>query len=52
MDFNASQVEPGLYKIVLTHELEAGQYAFYLLRGREHSSVEEGSGFVYCFQVE
>jgi hypothetical protein len=52
MDFDAKQIEPGLYKIVLTHELETGQYAFYLLRGREHASVEEGRGFVYCFQVE
>ena len=52
MDFDADEVEPGLYKLVLTHRLEAGQYAFYLLRGREHSSADEGSGFVYCFQVE
>ncbi len=52
MDFDAKQMEPRLYKIVLTHELETGQYAFYLLRGREHASVYEGSGFVYCFQVE
>ncbi len=52
MDFDADEVEPGLYKLVLTHELKAGQYAFYLLRGFEHSSAEEGSGFVYCFQVE
>jgi hypothetical protein len=52
MDFNADEVEPGLYKLVLTHQLKAGQYAFYLLRGREHSSADEGSGFVYCFQVE
>jgi hypothetical protein len=52
MDFDADEVEPGLYKLVLTHQLQAGQYAFYLLRGFEHSSAEEGSGFVYCFQVE
>jgi len=39
-------------KLVLTHELQSGQYAFYLLRGFKHSSAEEGSGFVYCFQVE
>ena len=52
LDFDAKQVGPHLYKIVLTHELDAGQYAFYLLRGREHASVYEGSGFVYCFQVE
>jgi hypothetical protein len=52
MDFDANQIEPRLYKIVLTHELETGQYAFYLLRGLEHSSVHEGNGFVYCFQVE
>jgi hypothetical protein len=52
LDFDAKEVEAGLYKIVLTRELEPGQYAFYLLRGREHSSVNEGSGFVYCFQVE
>jgi hypothetical protein len=30
MDFDADEVEPGLYKLVLTHKLEAGQYAFYL----------------------
>lgn len=52
MDFDAKLIEQRLYKIVLTHELETGQYAFYLLRGREHASVEEGRGFVYCFQVE
>jgi hypothetical protein len=52
MDFDADEVEPGVYRIALTHQLEAGQYAFYLLRGFEHSSAEEGSGFVYCFQVE
>jgi hypothetical protein len=52
MDFDADEVEPGLYKLVLTHGLKAGQYAFYLLRGFEHSSAEEGSGFVFCFQVE
>jgi hypothetical protein len=52
MDFDADEVEPGLYRLVLTHQLKAGQYAFYLLRGFEHSSTEEGSGFVYCFQVE
>jgi hypothetical protein len=52
MDFDADEVEPGLYKLVLTHQLQAGQYAFYLMRGFEHSSAEEGSGFVYCFQVE
>jgi hypothetical protein len=52
MDFDADEVEPGLYKLALTHKLEAGQYAFYLLRGFEHSSAEEGNGLVYCFQVE
>jgi hypothetical protein len=52
LDFDAKQIEPELYRVVFTHELEAGQYAFYLLRGREHASVYEGSGFVYCFQVE
>jgi len=51
-DFDAKEMEPRLYKIVLTHELETGQYAFYLLRGLGHASVEEGRGFVYCFQVE
>jgi hypothetical protein len=51
-DFDAKQLEPHLYKIVPNHQLETGQYAFYLLRGREHASVYEGSGFVYCFQVE
>jgi hypothetical protein len=52
LDFDAKEVEPGLYKIALTHQLKAGQYAFYLLSGFEHSSVEKGNGFVYCFQVE
>jgi hypothetical protein len=52
LDFDADQVEPRVYKIVLAHELQKGQYAFYLLRGFEHASVHEGSGFVYCFQVE
>jgi hypothetical protein len=52
LDFDAEQVEPRVYKIVLAHELKKGQYAFYLLRGFEHAAVREGSGFVYCFQVE
>ena len=51
-DFAASEAEPGVYKLALTQDLEKGQYAFYLLRGFEHSSTIAGSGFVYDFQVE
>jgi hypothetical protein len=52
LDFDAREVEPGVYKIVPTQILETGQYAFCMLRGREHASVEAGNGFVFDFQVE
>jgi len=52
IDFDVHEVEPGVFKIVPGQKLEAGQYAFYKLRGSEHASTEAGSGFVFDFQVE
>ncbi|HEV2379691.1 MAG TPA: hypothetical protein VG206_07810 [Terriglobia bacterium] len=52
IDFDASEVEAGLYRIVPAQKLQEGQYAFYMLRGEEHASVMAGRGFVYDFQVE
>jgi hypothetical protein len=49
--YDAIEVAPGLYKLTPAHELEKGQYAFYLLRGREHASTKAGQGFVFDFQV-
>lgn len=52
LDFDAHEVEPGVYRVVLMHELETGQYAFYMLRGMEYASVHAGKSFVFDFQVE
>lgn len=52
LNFDATQIEPGLYKLTPTQDFTSGQYAFYLFRGREHESTAAGAGFVYDFQVE
>ena len=52
INYDASEIAPGLYKLNPTQELEDGEYAFYMLRGRERASVSEGQGFVFDFQVE
>lgn len=52
IDYQISEIAPGLYKLTPSRELDQGQYAFYMLRGFEHSSTQAGQGFVFDFQVE
>jgi hypothetical protein len=52
VNYDAIEVGPGLYQVTPTQELESGQYAFYMLRGREHASTAAGQGFIFDFQVE
>ncbi len=46
VDFDAREVEPGVYKLVPVNDLEAGEYGFYLFRGQGMH------GFVHDFGVE
>ena len=52
IDYDASEISPGLYKLTPAQNLKAGQYAFYMFRGFEHASTKAGQGFVFDFQVE
>jgi len=46
VQFYTKQVQSGLYKLVPAHDLESGEYGFYLFRGHDLP------GFIYDFSVE
>lgn len=46
VQYYAKQVSSGVYKLVPAHDLDAGEYGFYLFRGHDLP------GFIYDFAVE